>query len=85
MGDAYLKQRNYRGAEFRFEDVLQFEPDNPEATFKLAQALQNLGRKSEACTQYKNYLEIDRSGAFSDRAKQGLQKLTPCPAIPTVQ
>jgi hypothetical protein len=85
LGDAYMKKRNYRAAEFRFADVPQYEPDNPEAIFKLAEALQNLGRKAEACTQYKNYLEIEPSGAFSDRAKKGLQKLTPCPALLTVE
>jgi hypothetical protein len=85
LGDAYMKKRNYRGAEFRFEDALQYEPENPEATFKLAEALQNLGREAEACTRYKNYLEIEPSGAFSDRAKKGLQKLTPCPDVVTVQ
>jgi tetratricopeptide (TPR) repeat protein len=84
-GDAYMKRRNYRGAEFRYEDALQYEPENPEATFKLAESLQNLGRKAEACTQYTNYLNIEPSGAFSDRAKKGLQMLTPCPAVLTVQ
>jgi hypothetical protein len=85
LGDAYMKERNYRGAELRFEDVLQYEPENPGATFKLAEALQNLGRKAEACTRYKSYLEIEPSGAFSDRAKKGLQKLAPCPDVVTVQ
>jgi TolA-binding protein len=73
LGDIYLNKRNYRGAEFRFEDALEYEPGNPEATFKLAQSLQYLGRKDEACTQYKKYLEADPSGAFSDRAKKSLQ------------
>lgn len=85
LGNAYLKEKNYRGAEFRFKDALNFEPNNAEAMFKLAEALPNLGRKAEACIQYRNYLDIDPSGAFSDRAKKGLQKLTPCPAIATFQ
>ena len=85
LGDAYMKERNYRGAEFRFEDALQYEPENPGATFKLAEALQNLGRKAEACARYKNYLKIEPSGALSDGAKKGLQKLAPCPDVVTVQ
>jgi hypothetical protein len=85
LGDAFMKKGNYRGAEFRFEDALQYEAENPEAIFKLAEALQNLGRKAEACTQYKNYLQIEPKGAFSDRAKKSLEKLTPCPAVLTVQ
>ena len=85
LGDAYMKKRNYRGAEFRFEDALQYEAENAEATFKLAEALQNLGRKAEACTRYKDYLEIEPSGAFSDRAKKALQKLMPCPDPLTLQ
>jgi hypothetical protein len=85
LGDTYMKERNYRGAEFRFEDALQYEPDNPEATFKLAEALQNLGRKAGACTRYKNYLEIEPTGSFSDRAKKALQKLMPCPDVVAIQ
>jgi hypothetical protein len=85
LGDTYMKERNYRGAEFRFEDALQYEPDNPEATFKLAEALQNLGRKAGACTRYKNYLEIEPTGSFSDRAKMALQKLMPCPDVVAIQ
>lgn len=80
LGDDYFKRKNYRGAEFRFEDVLQLEPDNPEATLKLGEALQNLGRNAEACTQYKRYLEIAPDAAFSDRAKKSLQKRSPCPS-----
>jgi len=82
LGDDYLKRKNYRGAEFRFEDVLQIEPNNAEATFKLAEALRNLSRNAEACAHYKNYLGIAPDGAFADRAKKGLQKLSPCPVVP---
>jgi hypothetical protein len=37
IGDEYLKVKNFRGAEFRFEDALTYEPNNAEATFKLAE------------------------------------------------
>jgi len=79
LGDDAMKHKNYRGAEFRFEDVLTYEPRNPEATFKLAEALSKLGKKAEACSTYNAYLEIAPTGAFADRATIGLQKLAlPC-------
>lgn len=82
LGDAYMKKRNYRGAEFRFEDALEYEPENPEAIFKLAESFQGLDRKAEACIEYKNYLDLEPSGAFSERAKKSLRMLTPCPVLP---
>src|SRR5262249_41066593 len=48
LGDAYMKKRNYRGAEFRFEDALQYEPENAEAIFKLAEALQKEAKPKPA-------------------------------------
>ena len=70
VGNSYLKERNYRGAEFRFEDALAYQPDNPEAAFKLAEALAKLGRKNEALGAYTRYLQIAPDGVFAKRARK---------------
>lgn len=85
LGDYAMKHKNYRGAEFRFEDALTYAPENAEATFKLAEAHNKLGHKAEACSNYNAYLKIAPSGAFADRARTGLAKLMPCPSPPIVE
>jgi tetratricopeptide (TPR) repeat protein len=75
VGSSYLKEKNYRGAKLRFEDALTYESDNPEATFKLAESLAELGNKAEARERYQDYLKIEPDGVFADRAKRALQKL----------
>ena len=77
VGNSYLKEKNYRGAELRFRDALTYEPDNPEATFKLAESLAKLGNKAEACQRYTDYLKIAPNGEFAERAKDALRKLQP--------
>jgi tetratricopeptide (TPR) repeat protein len=77
VGDSYLKRKNYRGAEFRFEDALSIEPDNAEATFKLAESLAKLGRADEARTLYEAYLKMaPPNGIFVMQAKKALAHLT---------
>jgi outer membrane protein assembly factor BamD (BamD/ComL family) len=39
VGDFYLKGKNYGAAELRFREALNYKPDHPEATFKLAESL----------------------------------------------
>ena len=57
-GDFNVKDRNYRGAELRFRDALTYKPDSPDATFKLAQSLDGLGKNDAAKNGYQNYLAM---------------------------
>jgi len=74
-GDLYFKDKNYKGAELRFRDALDHKPDQPDATFRLAEALDGLGQKDEAQETYQLYLKIQPSGAYADRARITLQRL----------
>ena len=74
-GNSYLKTKNYRGAEFRFEDVLSYQPDHPEATFKLAESLAKLGKTDEAREYYDAYLKIAPNGSFAEQAKKAREQL----------
>src|ERR1700730_12956217 len=38
-GDLYFKDKNYKGAELRFREALDYKPDQPDATFRLAETL----------------------------------------------
>lgn len=71
IGNSYLREKNYRGAEFRFEDVLEYQPDNPEATFKLAEALARRGKDDEAHEAYGAYLQIAASWCFRRTRQEG--------------
>jgi tetratricopeptide (TPR) repeat protein len=75
VGDTYLKSKNYRGAELRFREALDLRPSDPEATFKLAKAL-NLQRKNdEAKNLYESYLKLQKAGGQTDYARTALFKI----------
>jgi tetratricopeptide (TPR) repeat protein len=75
LGNSYLKRKNYRGAEFRFEDALSIEPDNVEATFRLAESLARLDHGDEAQRQYEAYLKIAPNGIYAAQARKALAQL----------
>jgi tetratricopeptide repeat protein len=75
VGEFNLKDKNYRGAELRFRDALSHKPDSPDATFKLAQALDKLGKNEDAITGYKSYLAVQSKGPFAPPAQKALDRL----------
>ena len=75
IGDFYFKEKNYRGAESRYRDALSYRPDEPEATFKLAECLNRLGYNDEAKQKYQAYLKIQFKGPYSERARRALERL----------
>ena len=74
-GDFYLKGKNYRAAELRFREALNYKPDHPEATFKLAESLDKLRKNDEARDMYQTYLKILPNGPFAEQARKALQRL----------
>ena len=75
MGKYHYRNKNYRGAMFRYQHALNLKPGQPEATFRLAETLDKLGNKEEARGGYEAYLEIQSSGAHADKARAALEKL----------
>ena len=75
VGDFNFKDKNYRGAELRFRDALNYKPDDPEATFELAESLQRLGNSDEAKEGYQTYLKVQPDGPYAERARTALQRL----------
>jgi tetratricopeptide (TPR) repeat protein len=72
VGDFYYAQKNYRAAESRFREALEYTPDSARAHFKLAQALEKLGKIDEARQNYEMYLKTDPNGEFAAAARKAL-------------
>lgn len=75
VGWFYLRDGNLNGAEARFKDALQHDPDDPEAHFAMAELLLKQKRKDEAAAQLKRYLELAPDDDHTKDAKKLLAKL----------
>src|SRR3954471_14460179 len=58
VAEYYAKQGNYRAALWRYQDALEYMPNNPTATFKLAQAYAQLGQPQPAARFVVLYLRL---------------------------
>ena len=74
-GGLYFKDKNYKGAELRFRDALDYKPDQPDATFRLAETQDRLGKSDEAQATYQAYLRIQPNGTYAEKARIALQRL----------
>lgn len=79
VGDFYFKRDNYRAAESRYREALQFKPNDALATFRLAETLDR-EHNPEAKDYYQQYLKILPSGEFAQQAKDAIERLSKAPA-----
>ena len=75
VGDSYFKERNYRGAESRLREALEYKPHDPETTYKLAVSVDKLGKIDEARELYEAYLKLAPGGVYAERARKALRKI----------
>jgi Flp pilus assembly protein TadD len=75
VGDFYFRRDNYRAALNRYQEALQWKPDDAEATFKSAASLEKLGRLQEARARYEAYLKLLPDGPHAKEARKALDKL----------
>ena len=75
VGDFYFKRGNYKAAESRYAEALDWKPNDAIATFRLAQSEEKLGKKNDALKNYQAYLKILPSGEFAADAKSGIERL----------
>jgi tetratricopeptide (TPR) repeat protein len=75
VGEFYLKRKNYRAAEDRFREALEFKPGDAIATYRLAEVLDAQGQYPEAIKNYSEYLKIPSNGKFAPEAKKSLARL----------
>ncbi len=75
VGEFYFKRKNYRAAEDRFREALEYKPGDAVATYRLAEALDALGQYPEAIKNYQEYLKIPSNEKFAPEAKKALARL----------
>jgi tetratricopeptide (TPR) repeat protein len=75
VGDLYFKERNFRGAESRFLDALNYHPEDSVALLKLAQTEDKLGKIDDARDLFQTYLDkFPDNGPTTALAKKALQR-----------
>jgi hypothetical protein len=57
---SYAFKYNYRGAELRFRHALEYKPGHPDATFKLAESLNKIGKMMRPSKRIKRTWRISR-------------------------
>ncbi|HWR15230.1 MAG TPA: tetratricopeptide repeat protein [Terriglobales bacterium] len=75
VGLYYFKQKNYKAAESRFREALYWQDNHAEATYRLANTLDKVGKKDEARQFYESYLKILPNGDFAQECKKALDRL----------
>ena len=75
VGDFYFKRENFRAAESRYRSALKWKPNDAEATFRLAEALDRQHREAEALDSYQAYLKILPNGDFARQAGEAIARL----------
>jgi Flp pilus assembly protein TadD len=75
VGDFYFKRDNYRAALSRYQEALQWKPNDAVATFKSAESLEKLGRLQEARTGYEAYLKLLPDGPRANEARKAFSRL----------
>jgi thioredoxin-like negative regulator of GroEL len=58
-----------------FRDALDYRPDQPDATFRLAETLDRLGKNDEAQTMFQAYLRTQPNGTYAEKARIALQRI----------
>lgn len=70
VADYYMKNGNYRGAFSRYDDALQYDPQNDTALFGRAFALCKQNLTGEAMAQFKTYTKTNPQGKYALKAEK---------------
>lgn len=75
VGDYYLRKKNYRAAESRYREALEYKPNDALASFRLAQVLERTRRGAQALGYYHAYLKILPQGEFAEECQKAIARL----------
>lgn len=75
VGMFYFKRSNYRGALARFQEALEYKPNDAEANFRIAECYEKLDDPAKAVRHYREYLKILPDGPLAADARKALEKL----------
>lgn len=73
MGVAYFKLKDFDKAATSFDRTLEIQPELAAAELNLAQALDQLGRKTEADAHFRRYLELEPKAPEAAEIRKRLQ------------
>lgn len=76
VGDYYRKRKNYKAAESRYREALEWKPNDAIASYRLAQTLEKMNRGDEAITYYQAYLKILPHGEFAEDCHKSIARLS---------
>jgi tetratricopeptide (TPR) repeat protein len=86
VGDYYYRLENYRAAASRYQEALEYKPNDAEATFKLAVANESLGNHDDALDAYQSYLKILPDGPHAEECKTAIERIkNPAAAKPKAE
>lgn len=77
VGDYYAEQGNYRGALLRYQDALEYKPNDPTAIFRLATSYEKVKRPRDAARYTVLYLRLAPDGEFYNDALKLQERLQP--------
>ncbi len=75
VGDFYFKKKNYRAALNRYEEALEYKPNDALTNFHIAQCLEKLEDPEGAISHYQEYLKMLPQGEFAAEARKALDTL----------
>jgi tetratricopeptide (TPR) repeat protein len=75
VGEFYFKRKNYRAALARYQETLEFKPNDAEANFRMAQCYEKLNDPDQAAKHYQEYLKILPQGLLAPEAHKELEKM----------
>lgn len=75
VGEFYFKKKNYRAALARYQEALEYKPNDAEANFHIAACYEKLNDPDQASKHYQEYLKILPQGVLAPEARKELEKL----------
>ncbi|HEY6180827.1 MAG TPA: tetratricopeptide repeat protein, partial [Terriglobales bacterium] len=70
VGDYYFKRKNYRAALGRYQEALEYKPNDAQANFQLAQCYEKLNDPDQAAKHFQEYLKILPQGVLAPEARK---------------
>ncbi|MEO6828912.1 MAG: tetratricopeptide repeat protein [Acidobacteriaceae bacterium] len=78
VADLYMNQGNYRGALLRYQDALEYDPQNDTALYGVAEAMCKENRTAEAMARFKSYAKQNPQGKYAVKAEKMLAHPNKC-------
>ncbi len=78
VADLYMKNGNFRGALMRYQDALQYDPQDDSALFGVADAMCKQNLTAEAMARFKSYAKNNPQGRYALKAEKMLAHPNKC-------